>query len=149
MKYAHYVAMRVFCREEDNEDEIIETIKKLFPLDFEKDAEITSRTAYGFEDNKIKIFTVSLKKIRDINKFVKHFFSNLSKEQKELLEKQMESRLDKTLHFYIRLEKDKLLDGEYWITDSGRCFHFKFAVAAYPHKREVARQVVKRMLGNS
>jgi hypothetical protein len=39
-----------------------------------------------------------------------------------------------------------LLNNEYWITDSGNCFHFKFAIAAFPHKREVAISRIHEIL---
>ena len=78
--------------------------------------------------------------------FLKNLMKKLSQEQKDLLLRQLESRLDETLHFYIRLDKNKLLDNEYFITDSGNCFHIKIAIAAYPHKRDVAIEVMKYIL---
>ena len=37
MKYVHNIEMRVFCKEDDNEDLILKKIKELFPIDFEKE----------------------------------------------------------------------------------------------------------------
>lgn len=139
--------MRVFSKEDDNEELIIKKIKELFPFDFEKEKLVIKRkTSYGFEDKKIIVFTVFVKKQKHTNLVLKNLFSKLNKEQKDLLLKQLDSRLDETLHFYLRLDKDKLLKNEYWITDTGNCFHFKFAIAAYPHKRDVAREIVKEIL---
>ena len=89
---------------------------------------------------------MSLNKERHTSKFSQLFLSKFTEEQKELLVKQMESRLDDKLRFFIRLDKPKLLEGEDWITDKGNCFHFTFAIAAYPHKREVAKRIIKRSL---
>lgn len=145
MKLAHNIEMRVFCKEEDNKELLIKKIKELFPFDF-KDLEFKSKISYGFEDNKIKVMTVFIKKQKQTNIVLKNLLSNLNDEQKDLLLRQIESRLDESLHFYIRLDKDKLLNNEYFITDSGNCFHFKICIAAYPHKREVAIEIVKKML---
>ena len=147
MKYVHNIEMRVFCKEDDNEDLILKKIKELFPIDFEKEKIILKRkTNYGFEDKKIIVFTIVVNKQRHTNPVLKNLFVKLSKEQKDLLLKQLNSRLDKSLHFYLRLDKDKLLNNDYWITDSGNCFHFKIAIAAYPHATDVAKKIVKEIL---
>jgi RNA-binding protein len=149
MRQVHYIEMRVFCKEEDNEEAIVNKISELFPFDFKKDKiKFSQRTAYGFDDKKIKILTVTIDKDRHTNKFIQAFFSKLTGEQKELLLKQLESRLDDKLHFYIRLDKDSLLNNEFWITDTGNCFHFTFAIAAYPHRREVAVEIIAKMLNS-
>jgi len=147
MKLAHNIEMRVFCKERDNEKWIVKKIKELFPFDFAKEkVEFKSKISYGFEDNKIKVYTVFAKKQRQTTEVLKNFMKNLNKEQKDLLLKQINSRLDESLHFYIRLDKDKLLENEYYITDSGNCFHFKICIAAYPHKRDVAIEIVKQIV---
>ena len=147
MKYAHNIEMRVFSKEEDDEDMIVGKIKLLFPFDFkEEKIEFKSKISYGFEDKKIKILTVFVKKERHTTAVLKNLMKNLDQEQKDLLLRQLNSRLDETLHFYFRLDKDKMLNDEYLITDSGNCFHFKISVAAYPHKREVAEKIVREIL---
>ncbi len=147
MKYAHNIEMRVFSKEGDDEERIIEKIKEVFSFDFKKEKiKLNIRTAYGFEDKKIHILTVSIDKERHTGKVIKNIFSFLSSEQKELLLNQMESRLDDNLHFYIRLDKEKLMNNEYWLTDSGNCFHFNIAIAAYPHKREIAKKIIEEMI---
>ena len=39
-----------------------------------------------------------------------------------------------------------MLNDEYFITESGNCFHFKIGIAAYPHKRDVAEKIVREIL---
>ena len=147
MKYVHNIDMRVFCKEDDNEDLILKKIKELFPIDFEKEKIILKRkTNYGFEDKKIVVFTITVNKQRHTKVVLKNLIDKLSMEQKEMLLKQLNSRLDKSLHFYLRLDKDKLLNNEYWITDSGTCFHFKMVIAVYPHDMDVAKEIVKEIL---
>ena len=147
MKYVHNIEMRVFCKEEDNKELILKKIKELFPIDFEKEKiNLKRKTSYGFEDKKIIVFTIVVNKQRHTKVVLNNLMKNLSKEQKELLLKQLDSRLDESLHFYLRLDKDKLLNKEYWITDSGNCFHFKMAIAAYPHDMDIAKEILKEIL---
>lgn len=147
MKYAHNIEMRVFCKEEDNEQLIADSIKRLFPFDFEKEKiEFKSKIAETFENRKLKIFTVFIKNERHTIRFLKNLFSKLGPEQIELLKKQISSRLDDKLHFFIRLDKTCLLNNEYRVTDSGDCFHINICIAAYPHDRRVAKEIVKKIL---
>lgn len=147
MKYTHFIDMRVFSKEEDNEDEIKKKIRDIFPFDFEKEKiSVEEKVAYGFDEKKIIICSVSLKKERHTKAFIQSLMGTFDEAQKDTLRKQLESRLDSNLHFYIRLDKEKLMDGIYEITDSGNCFHFTFSIAAYPHKREIAIGIVKSML---
>jgi RNA binding exosome subunit len=147
MKYAHNMEMRVFCKQGDDELSIVNTIHELFPFDFDKEkVEFTKNISETFDGKTMKIFTVFTKKETVTTRVLKDLFSKLSASQKALLRSQLESRLDDRLHFYLRLDKPKLLSGEYEITDSGDCFHFKICVAAYPHKRPVARSVVEMIL---
>lgn len=139
--------MRVFSKEEDNEELLIEKIHELFPFDFDKEKiKIISKTCYGFEDKKIKILSVEIKRQKLTADFLTNLIKKISDEQKELLLRQLESRLDDSLHFFLRLDKDKLLNNEYFITDYGNCFHFTIAIAAYPHKRDVAVAMVRDIL---
>ncbi|MFH2019780.1 MAG: RNA-binding domain-containing protein [archaeon] len=149
MKTAHFIELRVFCKEEDNEESITQKIYELFPFDFKKEKiELKSRNFIGDNDKIIKIITILGKKERHTRKILENLSKHLTSEQKELLLEQLESRLDHNLHFFIRLEKDNLLKGEYVITEGGNCFHLKIAVAAYPHKRDVAKNIVRSWLEN-
>jgi RNA binding exosome subunit len=41
--------------------------------------------------------------------------------------------------------KQKLLNNELWITDCGECFHIRISIAAFPKKKEVALEVIKKI----
>ena len=78
-----------------------------------------------------------------MNKFLENLLNNLSKGQKEQILREDESRLDENLDFFIRLDKDSWInDKKLELTDSGKCFHLKISIAAFPKKREVALKVV-------
>jgi RNA-binding protein len=148
MKQAHYVEMRVFCKEGEDEQAIISKIKEIYPFDFEKEKiNFKWQNADVFDNKKLKIFYVTADKDRHVKKFLAGFLDKISREDKNILLEQLESRLDSSLHFFLRLDKDRMmLNNEYILTESGNCFHFRIAVAAYPHKREIAVKIVEEML---
>jgi RNA-binding protein len=147
MKRFHSIRINVFAKPEDNEEKIKSELFSLIPFDLQKEKiELKSSNTTGFGDRKIKIFEINLQKQRHTDAFYQYLLSKLNSDQKMLLIHQKESRLDDRLDFYIRLEKERLLNGEYFITDEGNCFHIKISIAAFPAKREVALKIVDEML---
>jgi RNA binding exosome subunit len=150
MKLAHIVKLRVFCNEDENERKIEDKLSSLVPFDIEKEKIIlVKRTVVGFDDKKISVFEIVLKKDRHINAFLKLLNEKLSEDQKELLVNQASSRLDNELNFFMRFDKEKLLKDEYKIIDSGNCFHITINIAAFPSKKSIALKHVKEMLRTS
>ena len=147
MKYAHFIAVRIFSYEYDDIDLIKKKIVEMFPYKTEKDKIKTKSKKQIVTDEKvINIISAETKNNSKINKFLKQLMFRLSDGDKRLLLDQLESRLDEGLHYYIRLKKNEFLKGEYELTDGGKCLHIKIAVAAYPHKREVAKKIVEKMV---
>ncbi len=147
MKFANSAHIRVFLKENEEAARISDGLKIVAPFDYEKEKiKFQQQTATGFNEAKIRIFSITLEKERHISTFLKQLFGKLTGEQKSMLSRQKESRLDEELNFYIRLDKDKMNDGEFWITDSGNCYHITISIAAFPRKREVALEAVEKML---
>jgi len=148
MKIAHFVNLRVFSYEHEDEKKIEEKLKKLCPFDLaEEKIPVTRSSAKGFNEKKIIIFEIALTKEKHTTKFCKNLKQFLSDDQKKLLVSLAGSRLDENLCFFIRLDKTKLLDEDrILITDSGNCFHIKLTIAAYPTTMENALKVVKEWL---
>jgi len=145
MRYVHELNVNVFCKEWEDEKKILEKLFALFPFEIKK--QFKHETALGFFDKPIRIFQVILIKNNEINLFLNDLFGKLSKEQKELLISQIESRLDNGLNFFIRFDKDKLLKEDILgITDEGNCYHLKMSIAAFPKKREVAKKIILQRL---
>ncbi len=146
MKLAHQVKLSVFIKEEEDREKIFNKLISLVPFNLkEEKIKLNEDTAMGFNNKKIKTYEIVLEKDRHINPFLEKLKESLSQEQKELLLKQADSRLDEELHFFIRLDKEKLLQDEFWITDSGNCFHIRISIAAFPAKREKALAIVKEL----
>lgn len=146
MKLANIIKISVFVKPEENEEEIKRALLGLIPFNAEEEKITLSRSsATGFTKKKIEIFEIDLIKDKHINKFLESLNEKIGKSQKDLLLKQIESRLDDELNFFIRLDKPSLMQGNYLVTDSGDCYHIKISVAAFPRKKEVAAKVIRQI----
>lgn len=145
MKYAHLIKLTVFSYEHKNSQEILDAFLKFFPFNLEENKIILKKTdAIGFNDKKIEIFEIILTKTNFINKLLNNLLHNLDKEQKNKILGQIASRLDKNLDFFLRFDKEAWInDKKLVLTDSGKCFHIKISIAAFPKKRGIALNVVK------
>jgi len=146
MKYAHSLKLSVFSNENEDSGLILSSLKEFFPLAFADKIKIKKTEAEGVNENKIEIFEIILTKDKLINQFLESLTEKLDKESKKQIIKQSESRLDENLDFFIRFDKDsRINEKELVLTDSGKCFHLKMAIAAFPKKREVALNIVKEL----
>ncbi|MBU1199492.1 MAG: hypothetical protein KKF46_02440 [Nanoarchaeota archaeon] len=145
MKLANNIKVSVFVKPEDDEDKMKKKFISLFPFDLEKEKIVLQQSkATGFNQRKVIILEVDLEKERHTRSFLESFVSKLNDQQKTMLVSQ-DNRIDDECNFFLRLDKQKLLDDEFWITDSGECFHVKINIAAFPKKKEKAKDVVKEI----
>jgi len=145
MKLANNIKVCVFVKPEDDEDKMKKKFISLFPFDLEKEKIVLQQSkATGFNQRKVIILEVDLEKERHTRSFLESFVSKLNDQQKTMLVSQ-DNRIDDECNFFLRLDKQKLLDDEFWITDSGECFHVKINIAAFPKKKEKAKDVVKEI----
>ncbi len=144
---SHNICISVFSKPEDNKENIKNSLISLFPFNLKDEKiELKSKKCLGFNEREIIIFEVVLEKEKHINKFLKSLNEKLSKEQKQLLINQIESRLDNDLNFFLRLDKEKLINEKLlWITDSGNCYHIKIKISAFPNKKQIAARNIEKM----
>ena len=146
MRLANNISVKVFVKGNEDYDKLFSVFLSLFPYDLaEEKIEIEKANATGFNEKKIRILKVFLEKERHTKQFLVNLCEKLSKKSKELLLRQIETRLDENLKFFIRFDKEKLLNREYFITDSGNCFHISINIAAFPRKKEKAIEVLNKL----
>lgn len=146
MKLVHNIVVNVFVKYGEDKDKIKSKLVSLFPFDLEEQKiKVEESHATGFGDLPIYILEITVEKDRHVNAFLENLLSKLTAEQKELLLRQKESRLDEENHFFIRLDKPKLMSDEFFVTDSGNCFHIKMSIAAFPASRENALKIVDKI----
>ncbi|MAG91100.1 hypothetical protein CMO83_00320 [Candidatus Woesearchaeota archaeon] len=148
MKYAHLLKLTVFSHENEDSESILDAFLSFFPFNLEDNKISMKKTnASGFSETKIEIFEIILTKNNLINQFLDNLLDKLDENQKETILRQVESRLDNNLDLFLRFDKDSWIkDKKLLLTDSGKCFHLKMSVAAFPKKREVALNVIKELL---
>lgn len=146
MKLVHGIHIRVFITPEESETKIVEGLHWLVPFDFEKEKiRIKCESAVVFEGKKISILSFTLLKEKHTNIFLRTLVERLGVLQCSIICNQKESRLDEALHFFIRLDKQGVLNKKAELTDTGKCFHIMFTIAAFPAKQSVALTVVEKI----
>lgn len=146
MKLANNIQIRVFCKKDENSEEILNGIYKI--IDFSKEdlakekLEIKKSEAKGFEE-KITIYEFVAEKERHTKRIIKHLNEKIGSDKKYLLEQ--ENRIDKNMDFFLRLSKPSILENSFELTDSGDCYHIKINVAAFPKNIDAAKEKVKEM----
>ena len=145
MKYAHLIKLTAFSHEDENSKSISGAFLRFFPFDFVSNKISLKKTyAVGFNNKKIQILEITLIKNNLINNFLNNLLGNLEENQKNQILQQIESRLDNNLDFFLRFDKDSWIrEKKLVLTDSGKCFHLKISIAAFPKKREVALNIIK------
>ncbi len=149
MRLAHNIRISVYCKQEEDCEQVKNTLIGLIPFNLEEEKisfkEILVKGENGYEHD-IRIYEVLLTKEKHVKAFLDLLNERLSAEQKELLIKQSYTRFDKELNFFLRIDKERLVkDKIYWITDSGNCFHIRISIAAYPKRYETATAMVKQI----
>lgn len=145
MKQINTAYIRVFVKEDEDKDTVRKSLVSLLPFDLEEQkVRVDEKKVEGFNDKKIIILRVTLDKDRHINPFLHKLSKNLGSEKETLLQ-QLDTRLDDNLNLFIRLDKERLLEGKYVLTDSGNCFHIKMNVAAFPKRKEAAVTILKQL----
>ncbi len=149
MKQANKITIRAFTPPEEDREENKKTILELAGYteqEIEKEKiKYEEKNAKGFQERNIKIHTIELEKDRHCNKFLEKITNKLTEEDKNTLISQT-NRLDDNMNFYIRLDKEKLNQGTYEVTETGECYHIKISVAAFPKRKDVAHKKIKEII---
>ena len=147
MKLFHNIIVSVFIKPEENFDAIKKNFLGLFAFDLEKSKIcVEEKNASTFRDRTIKIFEVKITKNRLINDLIDFIKSKLSSEDKEMMIRQLDSRIDDGLNFFFRLSKKQLEEGKFTVVDHGHCYHFKCHVVTYPKSRDAAIKLLIELL---
>ena len=147
---AHNIHITVFCKPEEDTGLIIKKLLFFVPFDIkEQKIEIKKRTAIGFNEKKITVLEIYLEKESHTTLFLNNLTKNLTDEQKSLIKKQADSRLDSELNFFLRFDKSKLINKDkLWLTDKGNCYHIRIKIAAFPKKKEIALKIINKIFSS-
>ena len=146
-KQIHSIKINVFEKNQDEIEKINQIYQYLLPLDFKKEKiDIHHEQLDGF--NQKIIYSITLETIKKRHNLIilDTIFGNLEKNEIKKIDDQIESRLGDEGDFYIRLDKQSLLDKSFILTEDGNCFHIKIKIAGYPAKRQIFITTIKKIL---
>jgi RNA binding exosome subunit len=148
IKIFHSVIASVFIKENEDAETINKALVSLFPFDLEENKlKVEETIASTFFNKKIRITEVKLTKKKLVNCFMEKLKQNISDADKEMVLRQLYTRVDDEGNFFIRLSKKRLLEGKHVVVDHGDCFHVKCHIAAYPQNKENAMKIVREFFG--
>jgi RNA binding exosome subunit len=92
------------------------------------------------------ILELDITKTRHLNLYTKWLSEVLNPQLKEIVLAQLDTRIDDECNLFIRFDLDELMQNQYVLTQSGRCLHCRFTIAAFPKRKEVAVSLVEKYL---
>lgn len=141
----HSVSLNVFEKQVEEVPLLHEVFHRFLPIDFEKNhIAINHQELEGFSGI-IHSLTLQTTSNRHNLLLLETLFTNLTRNDKILLDNQKESRLDDDGVFYIRLDKSLLLQNVFQLTDGGDCFHIRIKLAAFPATRDGYFQNLRKL----
>jgi hypothetical protein len=129
----HWVRVQTFCYATERQDLIEDTLKELLG-DIEFEEEITE-SEHG---NTMMILETRITKQREFTEL----FSKLSDEVLDYILEDIDNRVDDDDMFYLRLDKQKAVQGVYEIAHHGDVISIFGKVQAHPAKKDVAMRVL-------
>ena len=130
----HWVRVQTFCYATEKQDLIEDTLKELLgEIEFEEEI---SESEHG---NTMMILETRITKQREFTEL----FSKLGDDILNYILEDAENRVDDDDMFYLRLDKQKAVQGIYEIAHHGDVISIFGKVQAHPAKKDVAVKVLK------
>ncbi|MFM5883161.1 MULTISPECIES: RNA-binding protein [Methanobrevibacter] len=134
----HNIKFRAFVYENESVDEISQAILNLLP-----EAEINVEEAEGLLEDRILILTGVVSKKR----YTKTFFNKLLESADlDKLNNDLECKMDEKGNWFLRFDKTDALDEKLTILDKGDSIHLKIKIAAFPAKKQIAVDKVRKAI---
>lgn len=125
----HWLRVNVFCYATEDEALIHEAMTELLGTD-EFECDITN-SEHG---NRVVILSTELTKQRDI----KPVFTRLGKDVIANVCDHLDDRVDEDCVFYLRLDKQNLVQGKYKIAHHGDVLSLTGKIVSHPARKEIA-----------
>lgn len=133
----HWIRVKAICYATEDEDLICDTISELTGTE-----ELEIDISEGLHNNPLTVVDVNINK----NKGYATLFRNLGDNILNQLLEDADARIDDDCVFYVRLDKQKAVCGEYEISHGGDVISITAKVMAHPAKKEVAVRVFTEYL---
>ena len=133
----HWVRVQTFCYATEKRELLEETMTELLGTD-----EFEEEISEGEHGNVMTILEARLTKQREFNAL----FKKLGPEICGWIVDDIENRIDDDCVFYIRLDKQKAVQGQYEVAHHGDVVAITGKVQAHPAKKDVAVRTLKEFL---
>ena len=135
----HWLRVNIFCYATENEEIIHSAMAELLGSD-----EFECDVADSEHGNRILIFSVEFTKQREIVPI----FLKLGEELVSELKDQLEDRIDDDCVFYLRLDKQELVQGRYVTAHHGDVLSITGKIASHPARKEIATSNLMEFLNS-
>ncbi len=135
----HWMRVQTFCYATERQELLEDTLTELLG-DIEFEEEITE-SEHG---NTMMILETRITKQRE---FIQ-LFSKLGDDILQFILDDIENRVDEDDMFYLRLDKQKAVQGIYEVAHHGDVISIFGKIQAHPAKKEVAMQVLKDFIAD-
>lgn len=134
----HWVRVQTFCYATENKDLLEETMEALLE-DADEFSEDESEGEHG------NIMTILEARLTHQRQF-RALFANLGPVLRKEISEHLEDRIDDDCVFYLRLDKQKAVQGVYEIAHHGDVIAITGKVQAHPARKEVAIRILDGFL---
>ncbi|MBR3411009.1 MAG: exosome protein [Candidatus Methanomethylophilaceae archaeon] len=125
----HWVRVQVFCYATERQELLEETLAELLGTD-----EFTEDISEGEHGDTMLILEARLTKQREYNAL----FRKLGSDIREWIKEDVENRVDEDCVFYMRLDKQKAVRGEYEVAHHGDVISITGKIQSHPARKDVA-----------
>lgn len=136
----HWVRVQTFCYATEKKDLLEETMESLL----EDADEFTEDESEGEHGNTMTILEARLTHQRQF----RALFANLGSDLRKEISEHLEDRIDDDCVFYLRLDKQKAVEGVYEIAHHGDVIAITGKVQAHPARKEVAVRILGGFLAD-
>ena len=136
----HWVKVKAVCYATENEDLIHDVMMELTGVEDDEcfDVDISE----GLHGNPITVIDANLKHSKEFERL----FRNIGPEPLKDVLDHIEERVDDDCILYMRLDKQKAVQGVYEISHSGDVISVTAKIVAHPAKKEIAVKNAKEYL---
>ena len=125
----HWVRVQVFCYATERQELLEETLAELLGTD-----EFTEDVSEGEHGDTMLILEARLTKQREYNAL----FRKLGSDIREWIKEDVENRVDEDCVFYMHLDKQKAVRGEYEVAHHGDVISITGKIQSHPARKDVA-----------
>ena len=136
----HWVKVKAVCYATEDEDLIHDTMEQLIGV--EDDDIFDIDISEGLHGNPITVIDANLTH----NKEYERLFRNIGTEPLQTVLDEIEDRVDDDCILYMRLDKQKAVQGVYEISHSGDVISITAKVVSHPARKEIAVKNAKEFI---